>query len=292
MDRQIDAVFEGGGIKGIAHLGAAQAFLDKGYSFRRVAGSSAGAMVAALLGAGYSGAEAFSAIKSISEDDVTKGSHLHHFLGKAVKTVLSYGLYGTQAFENIIASLLKEKGVVTFSDTKSEVKVAVADISEKRVFTFPDDLPFFGIDPKAFPVARAVAMSAAFPGFFEPFTLKDTEGRTHYLVDGGLMANLPLYIFNASPSLFGLKLGKSNQYNKINAFHGYITMLAETALDSEDLECSARALSRGARIFELPTEITDDNGQQKKVSTLEFSLTETERKALYTGGYNAVKGRI
>lgn len=38
-----DAIFEGGGVKGFAFLGALQAFADYGICFRKVAGTSAGA---------------------------------------------------------------------------------------------------------------------------------------------------------------------------------------------------------------------------------------------------------
>lgn len=46
---KIDGVFEGGGVRGIAHVGAICALNERGYSFERVAGTSAGAIIAALL---------------------------------------------------------------------------------------------------------------------------------------------------------------------------------------------------------------------------------------------------
>ena len=42
-----NGVLEGGGVKGIGHVGAIQALEQAGYQFHRVAGSSAGAIVAA-----------------------------------------------------------------------------------------------------------------------------------------------------------------------------------------------------------------------------------------------------
>lgn len=56
-DRRVDAVFEGGGVKGIALIGAAAVIEASGYQFYNLAGTSAGAIVAALLGAGYTAAE-------------------------------------------------------------------------------------------------------------------------------------------------------------------------------------------------------------------------------------------
>ncbi len=53
------AIFEGGGAKGLAHVGALQACEERGVQFRGVAGASAGALVAALIAAGYKSSELF-----------------------------------------------------------------------------------------------------------------------------------------------------------------------------------------------------------------------------------------
>ena len=51
---KIDAVFEGGGMRGIGIVGAINCMENNGCEFQRVAGSSAGAIIAALIAAGYS----------------------------------------------------------------------------------------------------------------------------------------------------------------------------------------------------------------------------------------------
>ena len=45
-------VFDGGGVRGAAHAGAYYAARNAGISFERVAGTSAGSIVAALIAAG------------------------------------------------------------------------------------------------------------------------------------------------------------------------------------------------------------------------------------------------
>ena len=42
-DLKADVVLEGGGVKGIALVGALSVLMDQGYTFPRVAGTSAGA---------------------------------------------------------------------------------------------------------------------------------------------------------------------------------------------------------------------------------------------------------
>ena len=53
----VDLVCEGGGVKGIGLAGAFSALEEHGYKPQNVAGTSAGAITAALIAAGYSAAE-------------------------------------------------------------------------------------------------------------------------------------------------------------------------------------------------------------------------------------------
>jgi predicted acylesterase/phospholipase RssA len=46
-------IFEGGGAKGLAHIGALKATEEAGVEFIGVAGTSAGSIVASLVAAGY-----------------------------------------------------------------------------------------------------------------------------------------------------------------------------------------------------------------------------------------------
>ena len=54
---RFDLVFEGGGAKGIAFVGALQAFAAAGHNHSRLIGTSAGAVMATFLAAGYSATE-------------------------------------------------------------------------------------------------------------------------------------------------------------------------------------------------------------------------------------------
>ncbi len=52
-----DLVLEGGSVKGIALVGAISVLEEHGYEFRRVAGTSAGAIVGSLVAANAPGRE-------------------------------------------------------------------------------------------------------------------------------------------------------------------------------------------------------------------------------------------
>jgi len=59
---KFDIVFEGGGAKGAAFAGALEVLFTAGHTHRRLIGTSAGAITATLLGAGYSASELLDAI--------------------------------------------------------------------------------------------------------------------------------------------------------------------------------------------------------------------------------------
>lgn len=61
----IDGVFSGGGIKGFALIGAYQAIEERGLKFKRVAGTSAGSIVAALIAANYTSKEVYQPIDEL-----------------------------------------------------------------------------------------------------------------------------------------------------------------------------------------------------------------------------------
>ena len=54
---EVDGVFSGGGIKGFAYVGAIQILEERGIQFKRVAGTSAGAILAAFIAAGFNAQE-------------------------------------------------------------------------------------------------------------------------------------------------------------------------------------------------------------------------------------------
>jgi NTE family protein len=77
-DRVLDIVFEGGGARGLALNGGVAALHEAGYSFRRLVGTSAGAITATLVAAGYTGPE----LRSVSlEQNAVGASRMTEFIG-------------------------------------------------------------------------------------------------------------------------------------------------------------------------------------------------------------------
>ena len=59
------AVFQGGGMKGLAYAGALLALEENGFYPKRASGTSIGALFASLVMAGYSGYEIIEILKQI-----------------------------------------------------------------------------------------------------------------------------------------------------------------------------------------------------------------------------------
>lgn len=202
---KIDVVFSGGGVKAFAFLGALQTLKEKDFTIERVGGTSAGAIIAALIQANYS-------VEEIKEIFFT--TDLHEFLDppfyaqkyspfKWLSLYIHKGLYKGDRFERWLANKLRKKGIVTFYDLNpGMLKVVASDITKGRLVVLPDDLErLYRIKREQFHVATAVRMSAGFPYFFMPKQLKNDEGKWSHLVDGGLLSNFPLWLFKNEQQL-------------------------------------------------------------------------------------------
>lgn len=221
---QADIVLEGGGVRGIGHVGAICAAEEKGYKWINIAGTSAGAFVAALLAANYSGQEMYSIMRN--EVDFTlfmRDRGIDSFFPvQFAHLLLQGGIHTGNYIETFIREKLKRKGITTFGDLvirKHEQKdsiyryrltVIASDISSGQLLRLPQDIGHFGRDPDELDVAQAVRMSASIPFFFLPVVRKHRDGRNCLIVDGGLLSNFPVYLFDSKTKpkhpTFGLRL--------------------------------------------------------------------------------------
>lgn len=208
-----DAVFEGGGVKGIAFIGAIQVMEEEGYRWQKLAGTSAGSIIASLLSAGYNGDELYAIFKHFDFASLLerRGWRSIPLLGPLWSLLTQKGIYPGQRLEQFVDDLLRRKGIRTFGDLPPDkLKIIVSDISEYRMLVLPDDLVHFQLNPLTFPIARAVRMSSALPYFFQPVLLRHAVSKNvHYLVDGGLLSNFPVWLFDVEQPrwpTFGFRL--------------------------------------------------------------------------------------
>ncbi|MED4751223.1 patatin-like phospholipase family protein [Brevibacillus choshinensis] len=238
-----DAVFEGGGVKGIAFIGALQVMEDHGYTWEKVAGTSAGSIVAALLSAGYSSRE----LKPIFEEMdylcflQRKGLGRLPVVGPVFELMVHEGIFRGDRLELFIEDLLQRKGVRTFGDLPREkLRIVASDVTSGKMLVLPDDLPRYDVVPESFPIARAVRMSSSIPFFFQPAILQ-SESKPHYIVDGALLSNYPVWLFDVPgvpkwPTIgFRLHDNKvASEETSITGLFSFTRGLLVTMLDAHD----------------------------------------------------------
>lgn len=207
MAGKIDAVFEGGGVKGIGLAGAIAKVESEGYVFENVAGTSAGAIVASLVAAGFTAEEIAVEVERLDYKKFKDEGLLDKigFFGKGLSIGFEYGIYEGDFFENWLDELLQSKGATTFGDIKTDsndekykykLQVIAADITDRSLLVLPGSLKDFGYNPDSFSISRAVRMSMSIPIFFEPVKLQDSSGRNHLIVDGGILSNYPVWLLD------------------------------------------------------------------------------------------------
>ena len=290
-----DLVCEGGGVRGIGLVGAVDALAEGGYRFPRVAGSSAGAIVASLLAALQVAGEPLSRLaevmRSIDYRKFLDRSLIGRVpvIGGGLSLLVSDGVYRGAYLERLLAGLLGDLGVRTFGDLRTGEKpeqfawslvVTASDLSRRRLVRIPWDLPDYGVDPDGFPVARAVRASAAIPYVFEPVRV---AGATW--VDGGLLSDFPVQLFDEPDGrprwpTFGIRLSARPGIPPTHPVHGPVSLgiaAVETLMSNQDNAYIDDPCTVRRTIF-VPAE---------EVSPIDFGLSAQQRDALYQRGLRA-----
>ncbi|MCM3765243.1 patatin-like phospholipase family protein [Neobacillus niacini] len=284
----IDGVFSGGGIKGFALIGALEEIEKRGFQFVRLAGTSAGSIIAALIVAGYTSKEIYQMMDEVDLKDLLD-SRKTFIPFKFAKWLLLYwrlGLYKGNELEKWLRGKLADKGLRNFSDLPANtLRVIGSDLSNGQMMVFPDDLVKYGITPGTFSIAKAIRISCSIPYFFEPVKMRSQDG-TNILVDGGVLSNFPMWLFDQENvkklrPILGIKLSSSeyeHEKHKIDNAIELFGALFETMKDAHD----SRYISKkhAQNIIFIPAE---------GIMPIEFNLTEEKKKALLELGRNQAK---
>jgi NTE family protein len=202
-----DLVLEGGGVKGLGLVGAVRRLMQAGYGFPRVAGTSAGAIVAAFLAAGATEEQLGSMMDRLEYPRVSdRGPPKVPLLSEGISLLRRRGAYVGDYVHEFVRRELRELGVETFGDLRLQADepqhryrlvVMATDVTHGRLLRLPWDYPRLNLDPDEQLVADAVRASISIPLYFEPVTLRDGEtGEEATLVDGGILSNFPIEIFD------------------------------------------------------------------------------------------------
>ena len=318
--RQADLVLEGGGVKGIGLAGALIELDRQGWTFSRVAGTSAGAIAAALVAALNAAKRPLSdlaeILRTVDYQAFTHESALRRSLGApadVAELLLHQGLYDGSYLTTWLGDALAQIGVTRFGQLRRDdpgadralsdsqhysLVVHTADITRNKLVRLPWDLPTYGVtDVDDELIVDAVRASMSIPFFFQPVhrhakacTVDDVtypEEKVTW-VDGGLLSNFPVEVFDrtdGAPSRWptiGIKLS-AKAHTVARGRH------VDSTLD-EAVGCLHALLENSDRYYLTPerakrTIFVDSDG----VASTDFGLTTAQQDALFANGVQAAK---
>jgi NTE family protein len=286
-----DVVLEGGGVKGTALVGALEELDKAGYEQCRVAGTSAGAIVGSLLAAGMPVAHMVTTMQGLDYTKFRDQGLLDHLGigGKTASLLFEKGIYEGDYARKWLASQLEALGVRTFKDLRLtepwakdlppeqryKLVVIVSDVSRGRMVRLPWDYHAYGLDPDEQSVADAVRASMSIPFFYEPVNLKG-----NYLVDGGLLSNFPISLFDTTDTwpTFGVKLSaRADALTKMNPVKNsldYGLAILATTINAHDQMHIDDPCTQKRTIF---VDTFD-------VKATDFGITKEQQAKLYQSG--------
>jgi NTE family protein len=212
-------IFEGGGVKGIAYVGAMQVLQQRGVldGVKRVGGASAGAINALIFGLGYGIAE---------QQQILRSAEFRKFLDSSFGVIRDirrlakhFGWYRGDFFAGWIADLVRQKlgsERATFADLKASGRPDVYMIGTNLSTGFSEVFSFERHPDMA--LAQAVRISMSIPLFFAAVRHGPRED---VYVDGGVMLNYPVKLFDRMRYIDRAEAAEvareTTYYNKENA---------------------------------------------------------------------------
>ncbi|MBE9120547.1 patatin-like phospholipase family protein [Tychonema sp. LEGE 07199] len=309
-----DAIFEGGGVRGVAFLGALRCCSDLGIRWRKLAGTSAGAITAAVLATDLSiddleellGQLDYNIFLTQKNSPLILNGDPADDLQSPAWTLLfltisrQMGEYSSQPFRQWLEATLAKGHLHTFADVKKivkdrELKVVISNLTRGEMLVIPDDLHrresadsdalYENLQLKSaedFSVAEAVRLSMSIPLFFEPGKLGND-----LIVDGGILSNFPLWIYDTQSGstpvaprwfTFGFRLVDTGLENQIKIKNpvSMLSAMFTTMMKARD-RYHQREMDKG-RVINI--DVTE-----AQVTTTDFQLDADRKANLYRLGY-------
>ena len=308
-------------MKGIGLAGAVLTLDQAGYRFQRVAGTSAGAIAAAIIAALNKTGKPVSKLQDYLQEvqfkEFMAEGHLRKALGglgDAQQLLLHMGLYDGDYLIDWLGGVLSDIGVTYFGDLRLDdpgadatwtdrqrysLVVHTSDITRGKLVRLPWDYVNYGLDADHQRIVDAVRASMSIPFFFTPVHVRATAvtmppadltcgaGQVTW-VDGGLLDNFPVDVFErrdgakARWPTIGIML--SARQTSIGNTHG------TGDVPSEAIACLQTVLDNAGRYYVPPdkamhTIFVNNAG----IKATDFNITPDQQQALFENGQNAAR---
>jgi len=163
-------------------------------------------------------------------------------------------------------------------EQRYKLVVVVSDITHGRMVRLPWDYHEYGLNPDEQLVAEAVRGSMSIPFFYQPAHVQRS-----LMVDGGILSNYPIDLFdsiNDWPTL-GIKLSARPQPNKVlNPVHNlidYVKAILATATNGHDQMHIDDPCTQKRTIFV----------DSAKIWATDFDITPEQQQYLFQSGQAA-----
>jgi len=208
-------VFEGGGVKGIAYVGAMEELARRGIAddIIRVGGTSAGAINAVLVGLHYSLDETRRLLWGLDFKSFLDDSW--GVVRDSTRLLENFGWYQGDFFREWIASVIKAK-TGNSESTFADIEALKAQRGFRSLFFMGTNLSthfsevFSAEHTPRMCVADAVRISMSIPLFFA--AKRSLRGDVY--VDGGVLDNYPIKLFDREKYLSAPSAGARTEYYK------------------------------------------------------------------------------
>ena len=191
---KISLALSGGGIKGVAHIGALKALEEENIQIEKISGTSSGSIVASLFAAGFSSDEIYMIFKKYCRKIkyVEPINILKLILGLVFdRKIIIDGLNSGIQIEKLIQKECEKNNIQKMSDIKIPLIIPTVDMCKGELicFTsyqfrknFSDNIIF----ENDISIGKAVRASCSYPVVFSPFDYKGSK-----LIDGVIRENIP-----------------------------------------------------------------------------------------------------
>lgn len=190
---KIGVALAGGGLKGVAHIGALKALEELGIDIEYISGTSSGAAIATLYALGYTPNE----IEKITKDSYKKIVKIKkRTIAKYVAQSMWHrkielkGIIKGEVVEKIVEEYASRKKVYNINDIQKNFAMVTADAKTTKKCVFisnkinkTKDVEYIS----NIPIGKAVQASMAFPAIFTPCKYED-----YCFIDGGTVDNMPV----------------------------------------------------------------------------------------------------
>jgi len=212
-------VFEGGGLRGIAYIGALQQLEEFGIvkQIHRVGGNSAGAIMALMVSLGYTADEIYVILSKVKPWKMKNG----HFLFMGLRYSLShhYGWYNSRKINHLLEKIIADKtgnADISFAELTAsgykELSVMSTCVTKQKAMV---------LSAKNYPnmkVKDAVLISCSVPIVYQAvfvdsvgkiYTHQNKQGNLDIFIDGLITGNYPISMFD------GLQIEAPNKVIRI-----------------------------------------------------------------------------